>query len=224
MRMRPMFLLESGESSGGVSLRSLFDGGPVAIARSRLILGDVAFLTCRGGWPKAVGQPKELALQQAQDYVDAVVESDISRVDGVRCDPERVCMLMRSYARMTASQGSYETLLRDVTKLGLSFGRTSFLEYVAALKRLFVTDDLGAWNPNLRAKEDIRTSPTRHFVDPSIATAALGAGPGDLMGDLNTFGLVFESPFVSSQSECDVKICVAFASEASYDSSRMRGG
>lgn len=145
--MRPMFLLESGESSGGVSLRSLFDGGPVAIARSRLTLGDVAFLTCRGGWPKAVGQPKELALQQAQDYVDAVVESDISRVDGVRRDPERVCMLMRSYARMTASQGSYETMLRDVKKSGLSFGRASFLEYVAALKRLFVTDDLGGVEP-----------------------------------------------------------------------------
>lgn len=223
--MRPRSLLESGESSRGVSLRPLLDGGPVAIARSRPTLGDVAFLTRRGGWPKAVGQPKELALQQAPDYVDAVVEFDISRVDGVRRDPERVCMLMRSYARMTASQGSYETMLRDVKKSGLSlFGRISFLEYVAALKRLFVTDDLGAWNPNLRAKEDIRTSPTRHFVDPSIATAALGAGPGDLMGDLNTFGLVFESLCVSSQSECDVKICVVFASEASYDSSRMRGG
>ena len=186
-------------------------------------MGDVEFLTRRGGWPKAVGQPRELALQQAPDYVDAVVEFDISRVDGVRRDPERVCMLMRSYARMTASQGSYEMMLRDVAKSGLSFGRTSFLEYVAALKRLFVTDDLG-WNPNLCAKEDIRTFPTRHFVGPSIATAALGAGPGDLMGDLNTFGLVFESLCVSSQSECDVKICVAFASEASYDSSRMRGG
>lgn len=111
-------------------------------------MGDVAFLTCRGGWPKAVGQPKELALQQAQDYVDAVVESDISRVDGVRRDPERVCMLMRSYARMTASQGSYETMLRDVKKSGLSlFGRISFLEYVAALKRLFVMDDLGGVEP-----------------------------------------------------------------------------
>lgn len=186
-------------------------------------MGGVAFLTCRGGWPKAVGQPRELALQQAPDYVDAVVESDISRVNGVRRDPERVCMLMRSYARMTASQGSYEMMLRDVAKSGLSFGRTSFLEYVAALKRLFVTDDLG-WNPNLCAKEDIRTFPTRHFVDPSIATAALGASPGDLMGDLNTFGLVFESLCVSSQSEYDVKICVVFASEASYDSSRMWGG
>ena len=141
--MRPMSLLESGESSRGVSLRSLLDGGPVAIARSRLTLGDVEFLTRRGGRPKAVGQPRELALQQAPDYVDAVVESDISRVDGVRRDPERVCMLMRSYARMTASQGSYETMLRDVTKPGLSFGRASFLEYVVVLKRLFVTDDLG---------------------------------------------------------------------------------
>ncbi len=164
--MRPMSLLESGESSRGVSLRSLLDGGPVTIARSRLTLGDVAFLTRRGGWPKAKGQPKELALQQAPDYVDAVVESDISRVDGVRRDPERVCMLMRSYARMTASQGSYETMLRDVKKSGLSFGRTSFLEYMAALKRLFVTDDLGAWNPTSAPR---RTSaPPRHFVDPSI--------------------------------------------------------
>ena len=145
--MRPMFLLESGESSRGVSLRSLFDGGPAAIVRSRPTLGDVAFLTCRGGWPKAVGQPKELVLQQAPDYVDAVVEFDISRVNGVRRDPERVCMLMRSYARMTASQGSYEMMLRDVAKSGLSFGRTSFLEYVAALKRLFVTDDLGGVEP-----------------------------------------------------------------------------
>ncbi len=187
-------------------------------------MGDVAFLTRRGGWPKAVGQPRKLALQQAPDYVDAVVESDISRVNGVRRDPERVCMLMRSYARMTASQGSYETMLRDVAKSGLSFGRASFLEHVVALKGLFVADDLGAWNPNLRAKEDIRTSPTRHFVDPSIATAALGAGLGDLMGDLNTFGLVFKNLCVSSQSEYDVKICVVFASEASYDPSRMRGG
>ena len=160
--MRPRSLLESGESSRGVSLRPLFDGGPVAIARSRLTLGDVAFLTCRGGWPKAVGQPKELALQQAQDYVDAVVESDISRVDGVRRDPERVCMLMRSYVRMTASQGSYETMLRDVKKSGLSlFGRISFLEYVAALKRLFVMDDLGGCGTPTSAPR--RTSvPLRH--------------------------------------------------------------
>ncbi len=158
--MRPMFLLESGESSRGVSLRSLFDGGPAAIVRSRPTLGDVAFLTCRGGWPKAVGQPKELALQQAQDYVDAVVESDISRVDGVRRDPERVCMLMRSYARMTTSQGNYEAMLRGVAKLGLSFGRTSFLEHAVALKGLFVTDDLGAWNPTSAPR---RTSaPPRH--------------------------------------------------------------
>jgi len=193
MRMRTMSLQESGDSSGAVSLSNLFAGGEMPISRSTGSLLDLAFLTCRGGWPKAVGQTEAVALQQAFDYVDAVAETDISRVDGISRSAHRARMLLRSYARHVSSQGSLATMLEDLRSSGVEMGESSMAEYVEALRKLYVIEDLAAWSPNLRSKTAIRTSPTRHFVDPSIATAALGAGPQDLVSDLNTFGLVFES-------------------------------
>ena len=192
MRMRPMSLFESRDSSGEASLKALFDGEtPIARAQNGT-LEDLAFLVCRGGWPKAIGQEEDVALQQAIDYVDAVAKSDISRVDGVSRSASATQSLLRSYARMISSQGSFDAMRADMEP-NSSLGETAFREYIEALRKLFVIEDLAAWSPNLRSKTAIRTSPTRHFADPSIATAALGASPDNLIADLNTFGLIFES-------------------------------
>lgn len=192
MRMRPMSLQESKDSTGEVSLAKLFEGEAVPIAKADGSLERLAFLTCRGGWPKAVGQSEKVGLQQAFDYIDAVVETDISRVDGVSRNAHYARILLRSYARMTSSQGTISSLQSDLRESGVGLGETAVAEYIEALRKLFVIEDLAAWNPNLRSKTAIRTSPTRHFVDPSIATAALGARPRELINDLNTFGLLFE--------------------------------
>lgn len=193
MKMRTMSLMESLDSTGEVSLRSLFAGNPVPVASCDDGLEELAFLMCRGGWPKAVELEGRVALQQAIDYVDAITEVDVSKVDGVKRSPHVARALLRSYARMAASQGSLASMRADLAEAGTEIGESSFLEYVEALRKLFVIEDLQAWNPNLRSKAAIRTTPTRHLVDPSIATAALGATPAALIADLNTMGLVFET-------------------------------
>ena len=192
MRMRPMSLLESQDSSGSVSLKDMFAGKqPIAQAQSGTI-DDLAFLVCRGGWPKAIGQKQDVSLQQAIDYVDALTSVDISRVDGVSRNEASARALLRSYARFISSQGTLESIRNDMDSVA-TLGESAFSGYIEALRRLFVIDDLEAWSPNLRSRTAIRTSPTRHFVDPSIAAAALGASPANLIADLNTFGLLFES-------------------------------
>lgn len=194
MLMRPMSLYESGDSNGKVSLQALFDREETIAVKNPLTLKDIAYLVCRGGWPKAVDQPEKIALQQAYDYYDAVVSSDISRVDGVSRNPERVKLLMRSYARHLATQAKISQIRADmISNDADTLDNDTIYSYINALKKIFVIEDLPAWNPNLRSKTAIRTSDTRHFVDPSIAVAALGLGPADLINDLNTFGLYFES-------------------------------
>ena len=194
MVMRPMTLWESGESNGSVSLSGLFDSPERVAGISSLTLPEIAFLTCRGGWPAALGLRKEVALDQAFDYVDAVAEADISDSDSVRRDPQLVRRLLKSYARNQGTQVPYSTLRDD-----LAAGETNTLStdtvtsYLKALSRIFVIEDMPAWNPNLRSKTAIRTTDNRYFIDPSIATAALGLGPDDLISDLNTFGFVFET-------------------------------
>ena len=193
VKMRPMSLFESGESSGSVSLKNLFEGGVIEPQLNKLSLEDLAFLICRGGWPQATFLHGELALDQALDYVDAVTEIDIQRVDGVKRNPGRARLLLRSYARNIAQQVSYGTIKADMlSNDAKSLDEDTVADYIKALKRLFVVEDLEAWNPNIRSKSAIRTSDTRHFVDPSIGTAALGLGPSDLINDLNSFGLFFE--------------------------------
>ena len=188
-----MSLAESGDSSGEVSLSRLFEGGDAVICRSDVDLERLAFLVCRGGWPQALIGSERVMLQQARDYLDSVAEVDMSELDGTRRDPLLVRALLRSYARMSASQASLPQITADVIE-GLGRGSASTVErYVAALQALFVIEDLKSWNPNLRSKTAIRTSDTRHLVDPAIAAAALGAGPKDLINDLSTFGLLFES-------------------------------
>ena len=194
LTMRPMTLYESGESNGSISLLELFNNSTKLNGISELTLKDVAYLCCRGGWPRSIFMDKETALEQAYDYYNAVVNSDISRVDNINRDPERAKNLMRSYARNIGSQVSNETIKDDMINNDLfSLGVDTVLSYINALKKLFVIEESPAWNPNLRSKTAIRTSKTRYFVDPSIAVAALGIGPNDLINDLNTFGLIFES-------------------------------
>ena len=194
LKMRPMTLYESGESNGNVSLNGLFNGSSKITGINELSLEDVAYLCCRGGWPRSIFMDKEIALEQAFDYYDAIVNSDISRVDGVVRNPERAKNLMKSYARNIGSQASNETLKNDmINNDSFSLDTDTVLSYINALKKIFVVEESPAWNPNLRSKTAIRTSETRYFIDPSIAVATFGIGPNDLINDLNTFGLVFET-------------------------------
>ena len=194
LTMRPMTLYESGESNGTISLLELFNSTSKLSGINELSLEDIAYLCCRGGWPRSIFMDKDIALEQAYDYYDAVVHSDISRVDNVNRNPERAKNLMRSYARNIGTQASNETLKNDmINNDSFSLDTDTVLSYVNALKKIFVIEESPAWNPNLRSKTAIRTSETRYFVDPSIAVAALGIGPNDLINDLNTFGLIFET-------------------------------
>ena len=193
MRMRPMSLFESMDSNGQVSLNDLFDGKDISSTDNHSI-EDIAFLICRGGWPAALNRTEKVALRQAFDYYDAVVNDDISRVDGVKRDSERTKRVMKSYARNVSTQVSLETIRSDVINNDIeTFDKESLYGYLNALKRIFVIEDSPAWNPNLRSKTAIRTSDTRYFVDPSIAVASLGIGPKDLINDLELMGLIFEN-------------------------------
>ena len=198
LKMRPMSLYESGDSSGTVSLRDLFEGRAFGeIQANKLELEEIAFLTCRGGWPWATLISREAALDQAFDYVDSVTERDILRVDGIKRNPERAKLLLRSYARNISQAASYATIRKDmISNDETSLSEDTVADYIKALKKLFVIEDLAAWNPNIRSKAAIRTSDTRHFVDASIGTAALGLGPKDLINDLQSFGLLFEDMVV----------------------------
>lgn len=193
VKMRPMSLYESGESTGTVSLKKLFEGHPFDVQQNQLEIDDIAYLTCRGGWPWATLIPREVSLDQAFDYVDSVTQRDILRIDKVKRSPERAKLLLRSYARNISQQISYATLRKDMMSNDSStLDEDTVADYIKALKKLYVIEDLAAWNPNIRSKAAIRTSDTRHFVDPSIGTAALGLGPNDLVNDLNSFGFLFE--------------------------------
>ena len=195
LKLRTMSLWESGDSTGEVCLESLFDSTEQVEGASHIDLDRLAYLTCRGGWPKAVLKKSEkAALAQAIEYYEAVVRSDISRVDEVERDPELTMRLMRSYARHQGAQATAGTILEDIkTNEADTLSENTIYNYIKALKKIFVIEDAVAWNPNLRSKTAIRTSDTRYFSDPSIATAALGLGPKDLINDLNTFGLFFET-------------------------------
>lgn len=194
IKMRPMSLYESGESSGEISLKEMFNQPEQLNASNKLSIDELAFLICRGGWPEAVDMDQDVALDQAFDYYNAIVNTDILRVDDVKRDSERAKRLMKSYARNQGSQTAY-TVLRDDIAANDSELITddTVYAYTNALRKIFVIEDMPAWNPNLRSKTAIRTSDTRYFIDSSIATASLGLGPEDLIKDLNTMGLFFET-------------------------------
>ena len=194
LTMRPMTLFESGESNGTVSLGELFTAPEKILQKNGLKLSDIAFLICRGGWPIAIGLPEEAALEQAFDYYDAITKEDVTNVDGIKRSSERVQRLMRAYARHQGTQAPIATLKEDLKNNDTTtLDEDTISSYLDALRKIFVVEDMPAWNPNLRSKTAIRTTDTRYFVDPSIATAALGLGPTDLMNDLNSMGFFFEA-------------------------------
>ena len=193
LKMRTMSLFESGDSTGEVSLCALFDGVPPSAAANPSSLEEIAFLVSRGGWPAAVGRSDKTALAQARDYVDAIAEVEMRELQGVRRNPARVRELLRVYARFVSSQGKVSNMLADFRGADVGISDATMRDYLDALAGMFVIDELPAWNPNLRSKAAVRTTPVRHFADPSIAVAALGAGPSALMQDLDTLGLLFES-------------------------------
>lgn len=194
LTMRPMSLYESGESNGKVSLSHLFESRENIVATNSLRIDDIAFLICRGGWPFACSLQGDAALAQAFDYVDAVIKKDVSRVDGTNRNMTTTRLLMRSYARNQGSQATIGTIVADMmTNDENEIGVKTAGSYLDALRKIFVIEDSEAWNPNLRSKTAIRTANTRYFIDPSIGTAVLGLGPKDLINDLNTMGLFFET-------------------------------
>ena len=196
LNMRPMTLWESKESKGTVSLRDLFDGGQNYPWDTNLdfTLNDVAFLLCRGGWPVSVLAQREIALEITKNYYNGLFVFEDSENERFRNKkPEVLRMILRSYARNISSEAAVSTIISDIRQ---SNERTmdvkTYDDYMEALKDLYIIEDMEAWNPNIRSKTSIRSTPTRHFVDTSIACRSLGVSPGDLMKDLNSFGLFFE--------------------------------
>ncbi len=196
LKMRPMSLWESGESSGTVSLGDLFSRGweDRAPAAHELQLEEIADLVCRGGWPQSLRMGKRASLMVARNIVDAVVNRDVSRVDGVARDADRARRIMRSYARLQGTQATAKVIKADLcTHEMTTLDDDTVYSYLNALRKIFVVEDMPAWCPNLRTKDAVRTSDTRYFVDPSLAAAAMAIGPGELMNDLKTLGFFFET-------------------------------
>ena len=192
--MRTMSLYETGDSNGTVSLLDL-KNGKFTPSMSTKNINDYAYYICRGGWPVAIHQDRDVSLAQAIDYYEVVVTDDIFSLKDIqiRKDEQKARKVMRSYARNVSIAASDETLRDDCTSNDDTFDKDVFAKYLNALRNLYVIEELPAWNPNLRSKTAIRTKETRHFTDPSIGAAALGLTPAGLFKDITTFGLLFES-------------------------------
>lgn len=195
MTMRTMSLFESGESTGEVSLTDLFSNTKSDVFGTNMLnIDSLAWLICRGGWPRATTIDKGVALDMAYNYYEAVVNSDLSRVDGIKRDAERIKRILRSLSRNQCAQISVNTICADIENNDtVAANRMTVASYIDALKKIFVLEDSAAWNPNLRSKTAIRSTETRYFSDPSIGVAALGVGPNDLINDVSTMGLFFET-------------------------------
>ncbi len=193
--MRPMSLYESMESNGRVSLKALFDGETEIDNFSTLTIEQITFAIVRGGWPASIGKSEKIALRHAIDYVEAIINADVSRVDGIEKNPVRVRALLRSLSRNISTLATIRTIHDDIAMgdADESISEKTISQYLGALDRIFVTENLPAWNPALRSKTAIRTSPKRQFVDPSIAAAVLRLTPSGLLEDFNYFGFLFES-------------------------------
>ncbi len=194
VEMSPMSLAESGESTREVSLTALFSGNFDVQGYSGCDVERMAYLVCRGGWPRAVTSPSDAgSLEMAYDYLSAIADEDISRTDGVRRNPQYARLIMQEYARCTSTQAAQATMLKDLKIRDIDLSKDTVNGYIAALRRLYVVRDLSSWAPSLRSRSRITKTPTRHFICPSIAAAALGASPASLLRDTSTLGLLFES-------------------------------
>jgi len=191
--MKPMTLFESGESNGKISLKDILNGKrDIDGIKSNITYEKLAYLICRGGWPNSVDMPEEIALNIPKDYIEAVCKSDASRVDGVERNPEIVRAVLKAYARHTCTIDSTENIIEDVTNM-INISKNTVLDYLDALKKILIIEEIPAWNPNIRSKTAIRTSSKKSFVDPSLACAILETSPKELMYDPETYGLLFEN-------------------------------
>ncbi|MDO8563021.1 MAG: DUF4143 domain-containing protein [Candidatus Limnocylindria bacterium] len=193
LRLRPMSLVESGHSTGTVSLGKLFAGGEARSPDPGLDLRGLVERIVIGGWPALLDREPAAAMIATQGYLDETRRVDLGRLEGPKRDPENVARVLRSLARNTSTQASARTIAADVAGTEGRIDYHTVLAYTEALSRLFVVEDLPAWSPSLRSSGPLRSSVTRHFADPSLAAAALGAGVERLLGDTETLGLLFES-------------------------------
>jgi predicted AAA+ superfamily ATPase len=193
MVMRPMSLWESGDSTGEVSLAELFEGVKEIGGKNDHDLDRLAFLVCRGGWPEIMFDKDRIALQAASDYVEGLVSEDITKVDDIKRNPARARAILKAYARNISTPARMSTIQKDIEANDAVLDLRTLDSYINAFEKLFVIEDVEAWSPSLRSKTVIRTTNTRQFADPSIATAVLNITPNDLIGDMNTFGLIFEA-------------------------------
>jgi len=191
--MRPMSLFESSDSDGSVSMAKLFEQPGDISGCSEMSLEKITYCIVRGGWPESVGKDERTAIMKVQDYVNTIAHTDISAVDGIRRDPKLILDILRSFSRNIATTASMSTIRGDVSGSGSDMSEKTMASYVNALRRLFVIEDVPAWNPSMRSKSAIRASPKRHFVDPSIAATMFHSSSQGLMNDLNTLGFLFES-------------------------------
>jgi len=194
MRMRPMSLWESSESTGEISLSDLFNEKKKVSGRANLEFEDLAHVICRGGWPEAVlAKSPRAAYMKSSSYVDEVVHEDVHRVDGIERNPDRVRNVLKSLARNISTLTTGETILQDLRPNDPTICDKTLSSYLNALRKIFLVEDEPAWSPSLKSRLAIRSAAKRQFVDPSIATAVLGATPRRLMNDFRTFGSLFES-------------------------------
>lgn len=192
--MKPLTLFESGESNGKISLKNILNGDKkIDGIQSELTYEKIAYLICRGGWPSSLSLPENQALDIAKNYIDVLCESDISRIDGVKRDPFLARTILKAYARQVSTIDSDKSLYDDVRANYSDVSERTISDYMNVLKKLYIIEEIEAWNPNIRSKTAIRTSPKKSMIDPSLAVAALGCSKEDIMLDVKTYGLLFEN-------------------------------
>lgn len=194
IKMRPMSLFESKDSSGEVSIRELFDNPDCHVrGESGLTIADQVDLVCRGGWPGILQSPGSKAAAYIRDYYEGLVNADVTDVDGIKRNPNRTKAVLKTYARGISTLTDYQTMVKDLANIGEGIDIKTFGSYINAFEKLFIIENVEAWTPKLRSASKIRTKAKKQFTDPSIAAVALGANAGDLLDDMETFGFFFES-------------------------------
>lgn len=192
--MKPMTLFESGDSNGKISLMNILNGNRnIDGIKTDLTYEQIAYVLCRGGWPSAINLTEKQSLEISKNYIDVLCNSDISRVDGVRRNPGLTRAILKSYARQVSTIDSNQSLYEDVKSNYSDVSDRTIMDYIDVLKKLYIIEEIEAWNPNIRSKTAIRTASKKSMIDPSLAVAALGCSPKEIMLDIRTYGLLFEN-------------------------------
>lgn len=192
--MKPMTLFESGDSNGKISLTDILEGKrDIDGIKTDLTYEKIAYVLCRGGWPSAINLQEKQALEISKSYIDVLCNSDISRVDGVKRNPDLARAILKSYARQVSTIDSNQSLYDDIRANYSDVSERTIIDYIDVLKKLYIIEEIEAWNPNIRSKTAIRSANKKSMIDPSLAVAALGVSPKEIMLDIRTYGLLFEN-------------------------------